>query len=122
MAADEPSLSTQLIQGGILMSHEDRPLQIERVNDRHYVIAKAICRAIRCRITGGTEPTPDNTVDMVVSRELRREVVENVSRIAAPASRMIGLPEPPQSSTSNRTCVQPLVSCLRLFCNVKSSF
>ena len=84
VAADEPSLSTQLIQGGILMSYEDRPLQIERVNDRHYVIAKAICRAIRCRITGGTEPTPDNTVDMVVSRELRREVVENVSRIAAP--------------------------------------
>ena len=69
------------------MSHEDRPLQIERVNDRHYVIAKAICRAIRCRITGGTEPTPDNTVDMVVSRELRHMPKAQIDRNSSMSTR-----------------------------------
>jgi hypothetical protein len=69
---------------GYRMSHQDRPVQFERVNHRHNVVAEAVSRVIRGRKTGRAEPAPRNAVNMVAGRELRCELVEYVRRVPTP--------------------------------------
>ena len=68
-------------------------------------------RIVRCR--GLEASTPSYAVYMAYVRKLRREVVEAVSVPPSPFSKISGLPEPPQSSTSSRTLGSTLTNCRR---------
>ena len=63
------------------MSHQDRPVQFERVNYCHDVVAEAVGRFIRGRKPGRAKPAPRNALNMVACRQLRCELVEYVRRV-----------------------------------------
>src|SRR6202035_2023486 len=60
------------------MSHQQRPLELERVHDSQHVVAEAVGSISRGGNTGRTEPAPRNAVDVVAGSELRSESVEHV--------------------------------------------
>src|SRR5215471_21384782 len=65
------------------MSNQDRLLQLQRVDHRYNVVAQAVGWMIGAGITGRTEPTACNTVDLVGGREPRCELVEYVRCVPA---------------------------------------
>jgi hypothetical protein len=67
--------------------HQDRSLQLQRGNHGHYVLSKAVSRVIRGCITGRAESAPCNPVNMELCYELRSEIIEYVSHIAAPGQK-----------------------------------
>src|SRR5215831_10214280 len=65
------------------MSHQNRPVQFERVDHGHNVIAEAVGRLISGCKSGGAKPASCNAKNVVAGGELRGELVEDVRGVPA---------------------------------------
>lgn len=93
------------------VSNQDRPFQFERVNYCQHVLAEAVERVL-CGCITGRAPNPRRVIPYtwLWALSFGAKSSNTWAVFPPPARRTIGLPEPPQSRTSNRTSLSTLTN------------